>query len=698
MIGQYITLTYIVADRATTVLGRITGAHTGLIQAQRTMLSVTTGLTLGMLGLGATGARAVGSLKRNFIELNAQADETRLGIAGMLNALGYSSSMTQAQSQSKKLYDQLLRLSGPLPGEAEAYINSFQLSIGALSNSMEGFQKKYGDKGLFGGSSGFDREMTGAKDKLSKMAAFSAYWQATAVSSNVSEALAARDLPRLLSGNVTTMTRTWQKMAPQFQAASGGKVTDTKSFKALTDADRMELMVKVIHRMSGAVDLMSDKQSALNGAIQTTIKQWKMLAGEKAYGIYLTYLKQFDHYLREHKTQLDKVADTVSKHLVSGLVRLKMAMTDSFGWFLRHKDKIIAGFADIKSSFSNGLDGNRRGHGASVFSNVANGAGRFGHSMRESYGLANKESGGHPAAMALGAVATAGMLARIVTPILGVGGIATAADAIAGLELVGEAMLGAVTGLLTVPALITAAIAAPFAALAAGMIQGAVTTPGAVEAPARLMNALMDLVAPIMQILDPFMVAGKVIGSFLVEVAVPFVEVITSVIGLFLSFFAAIIKLTEMFLGLNSGLGETKDAFHKFGTFLHWLAMKIRSYFLFADNPDPGSWEGYERGQRVHSNSMVDIYSGLFDEQGPSALDLARGAGSAFTDTAGKKAKTPGGRSSPYYDFRGSRFDITQKFAEGFDPDRIAVSFMNALEATADQATASKMPANMGAR
>jgi hypothetical protein len=33
----------------------------------------------------------------------------------------------------------------------------------------------------------------------------------------------------------------------------------------------------------------------------------------------------------------------------------------------------------------------------------------------------------------------------------------------------------------------------------------------------------------------------------------------------------------------------------------------------------------------------------------------------------------------PYNDFRGSKFDITQKFAEGFDPDRIAVAFANDL-------------------
>jgi hypothetical protein len=36
-------------------------------------------------------------------------------------------------------------------------------------------------------------------------------------------------------------------------------------------------------------------------------------------------------------------------------------------------------------------------------------------------------------------------------------------------------------------------------------------------------------------------------------------------------------------------------------------------------------------------------------------------------------------RKDQNFDFRGSRFDITQKFAEGFDPDRVAVAFASDL-------------------
>ena len=53
---------------------------------------------------------------------------------------------------------------------------------------------------------------------------------------------------------------------------------------------------------------------------------------------------------------------------------------------------------------------------------------------------------------------------------------------------------------------------------------------------------------------------------------------------------------------------------------------------------------------------------------------------------AGKDKEGVGGERPSYYqDFRGSRFDITQKFAEGFDPDRIAVAFANDLSNFGEQ-------------
>ena len=55
-----------------------------------------------------------------------------------------------------------------------------------------------------------------------------------------------------------------------------------------------------------------------------------------------------------------------------------------------------------------------------------------------------------------------------------------------------------------------------------------------------------------------------------------------------------------------------------------------------------------------------------------------------------KAAETPDGRpESPHNDFRGSRFDIRQNFAEGFDPGRIALAFSHDLAKLGERRTQS---------
>ena len=61
----------------------------------------------------------------------------------------------------------------------------------------------------------------------------------------------------------------------------------------------------------------------------------------------------------------------------------------------------------------------------------------------------------------------------------------------------------------------------------------------------------------------------------------------------------------------------------------------------------------------------------------------------AVLGVAADLAKPPTADMAPsagiYKDFRNSRFDIQQKFAEGFDPDRIAVAFANDLASTGER-------------
>lgn len=75
------------------------------------------------------------------------------------------------------------------------------------------------------------------------------------------------------------------------------------------------------------------------------------------------------------------------------------------------------------------------------------------------------------------------------------------------------------------------------------------------------------------------------------------------------------------------------------------------------------------------------------EDEGPGLLDDILNAINDQTDELKDKAKdTDEGKgeaarpaAETYQDFRGSRFDVTQKFAEGFDPDRVAVALAKDL-------------------
>ena len=96
---------------------------------------------------------------------------------------------------------------------------------------------------------------------------------------------------------------------------------------------------------------------------------------------------------------------------------------------------------------------------------------------------------------------------------------------------------------------------------------------------------------------------------------------------------------------------------------------------------------------RMFTVGMTDEFARLRDEQEgiQSSIDKqaqeARAKHRALNAGAGK---APSEReSAPVYDFRNSRFDILQKFEEGFDPDRIATAFADDVAALGERAVQS---------
>lgn len=96
------------------------------------------------------------------------------------------------------------------------------------------------------------------------------------------------------------------------------------------------------------------------------------------------------------------------------------------------------------------------------------------------------------------------------------------------------------------------------------------------------------------------------------------------------------------------------------------------------------------------SAAQQDLYRKFLESRDATYGASAGGAEGAFKSRYGAEAKAPEGSAAPgsagvYQDFRGSRFDIEQKFAEGFDPDRIAVGFANDIASLGEKRLASNL-------
>lgn len=142
--------------------------------------------------------------------------------------------------------------------------------------------------------------------------------------------------------------------------------------------------------------------------------------------------------------------------------------------------------------------------------------------------------------------------------------------------------------------------------------------------------------------------------------------------------------LFQAFVGVL-GTGSTTTA--DFVDALQWVADKLREFAhslqndtnyllheagLMSDGEYQASMANLRLGERTTPQWMQDLQAAITNLTRPGALN----------GTAGRQPPAP--RPHANQDFRYSRFDITQRFAEGFDPDRVASAFAEDLSSLAE--------------
>lgn len=279
------------------------------------------------------------------------------------------------------------------------------------------------------------------------------------------------------------------------------------------------------------------------------------------------------------------------------------------------------------------------------------------------FGLANMVMGGGLRGKAAGGVSN----------MIGKGGKMGRAGAVIGKFMTGAMRLGPIAILL----LKVAAVAAIIAAVVYGIKAAVKTMDGIGAKIKKLFAGIWDDVKAIGGMLaDAFgedAPLGKLlrwIGTKFVGVFVTVLEVVKSITG-FIRVVVRMITELETYQEAKAAISDIKTA--------DMLAKYHAPIKKAAALMDQLSKEKIRGGKP--NAAQMKMYSDI--------RQLAKSA--EFSDKrlmAGMKVRgidpskfehVPGERPGIVQDFRGSRFDITQKFAEGFDPDRIAVAFANDL-------------------
>lgn len=582
----------------------------------RTILSVTR--LINPLSLLLGGGLLVGGVLA-LSSMHAQAETTRLQIAGMLNALGQVPDVATGMQWADSIMQQINRDAAALPGNAEDYIQIFNATLPAAvatgAASVEEFMR--------------------TTDRLS----------ALALGAGIDAATVGRETLEVLQGHATTVNHVFRNLAPVLH-------TSAQQLNAMTAPQRWQRLTMVVTAFSQQLDASNETFDAIYGTTQQLRTQLIRSMTVPVFNQIKQSLAGINVWLTTHYDQIVNIGQAVSRYLVGGFNRALNRAVALGQELQRLGDRLL------HSTWFNRL---------------------FAAGQAAVHGVTN---------------AAGGQVGRLL------GGIA------------GASVLRAVFG-------------------PAGMIIGPVIMRVAnnMDSLQRVIDNLLPIfdavaaaVGPTAQMLD---LVNATIGDAVWNVLPGLSSVVGNVVVALLGFWVQLVgiytriatELRPTIMELSTALGEflgtvgnvLGPALVILGHIIGWIANQFLNVML-----PPIRQFGHMMAQLLHwmSTTLGRVIPGLrqlagTDVRGPGAtgtppavaaaedfltrmhgiMDRAQAAQAAAEHRLHGGAQTPAQRGGhgTYNDFRNSRFDITQRFAEGYDPDRIALAFSHDLERTADQ-------------
>lgn len=552
----------------------------------------------------------------------------------------YQEQFNDARRFSRGLIGEMNRMAAVLPGELNDYMQSFSMNLPHLSRAS----------GMTVG-----RAMN-----------LASYLTAGGVAAGIDAGQSARDLMQALTTGAHIVDRSWSEVWSQY-ARFKGKRLDTAGFNRLKLEDKVKVLEDIANQLRPMMDATGDSYDALIGTFRSMRHEMYLTATEPLFNAWKRTLSTVNVSMSTLGPKVAQVARFFSGMLASRL--------DSLTARFKGLDSTIYKSMDVFARWlSVGTLIYRRAHsiGSSAYSSVSK--------------VAHRAYGG--ATEALRALGVGSVIQNAIPFLLG--RIAMGVFGPAGYIITNVVMRlfqsGKIWNILAAAGNLFEALLPVLSAVGGAMYHVADYAMGFLATVIGdylpgLLNGLATGIRYATEVLPMF--AAFIFGGTL-PIRV-FASAIWTIISTFARFEVMMNRtifraLFQVFAALGRSIYETAlpaiqvlgGAFSRLMEKIMVLASFIAKWTHSADpsRPEVAQEQSHQLAMPVWMHSLQKTMQDMEKQ----VSDLNR---------HGRADRQP--RPHSVQDFRYSRFDITQKFAEGFDPDRIASAMASDISAMAEQ-------------
>ena len=571
----------------------------------------------------------------------------------------YNEQFQQGRQAARGLITDMNRMAALLPGEADDYMSAFSTALPFMSQA---------------------RGMT--DQRASRLAA---YLTAGGIAAGVDAQQSGRDLMQFLTVGPHITDRSWTEVWSQYAQKNNGQRVTASQIHSMNTTQRVEVLENIARQLQPMMDATGDSYDALKGTLNSFKHELYLFITEPIFDAWkgtLTALGLQFETLRLTVGPVMRVFAQIGAEMITSLNnKIPEAAARTADWFQRMPEHI--------ETFANALNAARR-----LISPISGAYGQAAGLSRQGLGMASDYARAHLLPGGIGNNSMTTALTRFFAPEI----LAVVLWRVLGIALgpVGFLILSLLTRVFT-GGQAGSILASLFSAISM-ILPSLLSVVGGLY---RLYEAIMEaaaglisgLIGPLLEIagvlitgfLEVVMLVAGLLGNILAGAILVILPILHLGMLGFQVLFAVVSAVGRLLIGLFGGAGRSSfdfiDALREASRALtNWQKELMDSlYYLM-----------HEFGMLTDAEYQTRIRAGAGGAGNPLWYqDLQnRFRGVTFDLTEERGARTghaPPNRPQVHQDFRYSRFDITQKFADGFSPERVAAAFVGDLEAMASQ-------------